>query len=86
MRFVTYNYPGAGKITVNIDGVTVGVIDTYSSPASRNVLTTIPAVAIGAGTHVLQLLVATKNSSSSGYGANLSAITLVDHSLNTQTW
>jgi len=59
-------YTNRGIYTLQIDGVSVGTLDGYSASliAGRSVLS---GVAISAGIHVITLVMATKNASSSGY-------------------
>lgn len=59
-------FQNRGIYSVQIDGVTVGTVDGYAaslSPARGS----ITGVALTAGTHVITLLMATKNVSSSGF-------------------
>lgn len=59
-------YTNRGTYTVKIDGVSVGTVDGYAASltAERSTLT---GIALAAGTHVVTLLMATKNASSISY-------------------
>src|SRR6266481_199232 len=80
MDFTHLVGPNRAIYTINIDGVTIGTVDGYAA-SFNNVglgggvgatitaptLATIVGIGIGAGSHVLTFLLATKNASSSAY-------------------
>lgn len=55
-----------GICTVNIDGTSVGTVDCYAS-TTYNVISTIMGIVATSGKHTLQIVMAGKNGSSSGY-------------------
>ena len=56
-----------GIMTVYIDDVSQGTIDWYNGSTVKNVVKTISITVIGNGYHVLKVVMATKNGSSSNY-------------------
>lgn len=67
----------AGIYTVQLDGVTVGTIDGYSAPTTRNTRSSITGVVVAkTQKYRLKLLMATKNASSASYTGILQHIQL----------
>jgi hypothetical protein len=65
-----------GITTAFIDGVSKGTSDWYSSVATLNVKKSISLGNLTRGSHTLQLKMATKNASSTGYRYDLSSLIL----------
>lgn len=65
----------AGIITVNFEGVSQGTIDGYNASRSENIRTSLTGLLVRrSGKHRVQLIVATKNASSSAYEAEIMAL------------
>lgn len=69
-------FASAGIISVQIDGTTQALIDTYSSSTAYGVRKTARISVNTSGTHRLALTMATKNASSSSYFGDLSNLQL----------
>jgi hypothetical protein len=68
LEFMTTKYVDCGIITVTLDGVSMGTIDTYAGGASYNQLVGITGMTVTVeGKQRLKFSVDTKNGSSSGY-------------------
>lgn len=64
-----------GIVTVEIDGTSVGTLDTYNAAGGTNALQSLTGVSIAAdGLHEIRLLMASKNASSAGYTLNIFAV------------
>lgn len=59
-------FQSRGIYTVKIDGTTVGTIDGYAASLTPT-HSALAGIAIGAGQHIVTLLMATKNASATGY-------------------
>lgn len=60
-------FSSRGIYTVKIDSTTAGTIDGYTGGGLTPAVGSITGITIGAGTHTVTLLMATKNASSSGF-------------------
>lgn len=81
ISLMTYNTATTGIVTINLDGSSVGTVDTYNvgtgSSAIGNAIATITGVTVSTtGLHTLQLKMASKNPSSGGYAGVLQKIHL----------
>ena len=67
LKFFGYQGPGLGIATIKLDGATIGTIDLYAAaPAAYD--STITGITVSTdGAQTLQVVMATKNASSSGY-------------------
>lgn len=65
-----------GIFTVNLDGASMGTVDSYAAAAAYGKLTVTGWSVPTSGAHVVQLKMATKNGSSSGYLGEIMAISL----------
>ena len=76
LKFFGYRGPGLGIATIKLDGTTIGTIDLYAAaPAAYD--TTITGIHVTVdGEQTLQVVMATKNASSSGYQGNASWFTM----------
>jgi hypothetical protein len=80
-----YGWAGSGIYTITLDGTPLAslgasssTIDSYYSPATHGATQQITGIVVPTtGKHVLTLTVASKNSSSSGYGAGIHHISFV---------
>jgi aerobic-type carbon monoxide dehydrogenase small subunit (CoxS/CutS family) len=70
--------PGCGIATVEVDGTSVGTVDTYSAASEvDHVVTTLSGIVVASSAmHTLTMLMATKNASSTGYVLLLQWLTL----------
>jgi hypothetical protein len=59
-------FSSRGIYTVKIDGTTVGTVDGYAAGLTPEI-GSITGIVLGAGTHTVTLVMATKNASSSGF-------------------
>jgi hypothetical protein len=69
-------FSAAGIISIQIDGVTVGTIDTYSASTVYGVKKITRITVPTSGVHQLKFLMATKNGSASAYYGDISALQL----------
>lgn len=76
LKFFGYRGPGLGIATIKLDGATIGTIDLYAAaPAAYD--STITGITVSTdGAQTLQVVMATKNASSSGYQGNASWFTM----------
>ena len=76
LKFCGYQGPGLGIATIKLDGATIGTIDLYvAAPAAYD--TTITGITVSTdGAQTLQVVMATKNASSSGYQGSASWFTM----------
>jgi len=76
LKFFGYRGPGLGIATIKLDGTTIGTIDLYAAaPAAYD--TTITGITVSTdGAQTLQVVMATKNASSSGYQGSASWFTM----------
>ena len=76
LKFFGYRDAGLGIATIKLDGTTIGTIDLYAAaPAAYD--TTITGITVSTdGAQTLQVVMATKNASSSGYQGNASWFTM----------
>lgn len=66
-----------GIYTLKVDGVAVGTIDGYAASGANAVHSTITGISIaGNGVHLVELIMATKNASSTGYVGSIAALGL----------
>ena len=76
LKFFGYRGPGLGIATIKLDGTTIGTIDLYAA-ASAAYDSTITGITVSTdGAQTLQVVMATKNASSSGYQGNASWFTM----------
>lgn len=66
-----------GILTFKIDGVSVGTVDTYSASATANNVGSVTGIVVTGGSHSVQMIIATKNGSSSGFGARLGTLSFI---------
>jgi len=67
INFLSYNYPGAGIVTLQVDGASVGTVDLYDAGGTYNNIGSVAITIAAAGTKTIKFLCATKNPSSSDY-------------------
>lgn len=67
-----------GIVTFNLDGASVGTVDTYAAFTATPQAGQIANITVStSGKHVLNITTATKNASSSGYATRLSNLQLI---------
>ena len=77
LEIITITAASKGILTVKIDDVSQGTIDIYSASTGWSSVKSIAGIVITTtGKKVLKFQMLTKNASSSGYGADLSAVRL----------
>ena len=78
VRLLYSTFANAGIMTVSLDGTSLGTADCYNGVNTTGVKTVLSGnVVASGGKHVLNLKMATKNASSTGYYAILHYIWLV---------
>ena len=76
LKFFGYRGPGLGIATIKLDGTTIGTIDLYVAVAAAYDSTITGITVSTDGAQTLQVVMATKNASSSGYQGNASWFTM----------
>jgi len=77
-RLTAKTEPGSGILDVQFNAASKGTIDLYSATLTVNVISNIASIAIAtSGLVNIDLILSTKNGSSSGYGATLTSFSLV---------